>query len=255
MPSRLCLLVGAFGALVVACDGAASGDAGPTPDAAIVQDAGSDAGPAHCVEASLDPLQDVTGTPAGPYFVHHPAMAARTTVLFIPGGPGTRSLASLTYDLFLSAPTTPDDVRILMPYSLTDFPSESARAIDVLDEAIECYGVDRSNVHLAGTSLGGLAAFGLMLIHADRFVTLMGVPGAFQTGTFDEQAAALDGKALFLGYGESDAPMWTDALDNLHSAMTTRGVDSRLEVFAGEGHVPSAAFDETIFFEFWRQPR
>ena len=56
------------------------------------------------VPANAGALQDVTGTPAGPYFVHHPSEPARLTVLFMPGGPGTRDLASLTYDLFLAAP-------------------------------------------------------------------------------------------------------------------------------------------------------
>lgn len=250
---RACCL---FLLICVGCDGAELVDAGST-DAGALDGGRPDAGapPDFCVPANADALQDVTGTPAGPYFVHHPSEPARLTVLFVPGGPGTRDLASLTYDLFLSSPTTPDDVRVVMPYSLTDLPSESERAIDVLDEAIECYGVDPATVHLAGTSLGGLAAFSLMLRHGERFQTLMGVPGAFEEGLPDEWAAALEGKALFVGRGENDVDPWPAWIDDVHEEMTTRGVDSRREVFPGQGHVPDAAFDETIFFEFWRAER
>lgn len=251
-----CRTLLALSLLLVACDGADASDAGPADAGA--SDAGPpDAGapPDFCVEASAEALQDVTGTPAGPYFVHHPAEPAQQTVLFMPGGPGTRGLAMTTYDLFLSAPTTPDDVRVVMPYSETDLPSEAERAIDVLDEVIACYGVDPDRVHLGGTSLGGIAAFGLMLEHGDRFQTLTGVPGAFSTGLPEEWAAALDGKALFLGYGENDAEPWPSSLEDVHAEMTMRGVDSRLEVFAGQGHIPDAAFDETLFFDFWREAR
>ena len=226
---------------------------GATPDAAL--DGGAIDAPSFCKVPTADDLQDVTGTPAAPYFVHHPALPATQTVLFLPGGQGTRDLALATPQLWLAGATTPDDVRVLLPYSTSNFPAESARALDVLTEAITCYGVDPAPVHLAGTSLGGLAAFTLMLTHAERFASLLGAPGAFQTGGPDQWASALTGKSIFLGFGESDDATWIAAARETYDGLRARGIDTTLVGFPGEGHILTPSFDVTVFYEFWRAPR
>jgi len=262
-PTASWLLAGAL-ALLPAC-----GDDGTGPDAAIdasapgsaLEDSASGdaslpdaARPDYCVETTGEALQDITTTPASPYFIHHPAEPGTPlhTVIFLPGGPGARDLAMITWDLWLSAPLRADDMRIVVPYSAAgDFPSEAERAIDVLDEVLACHGGDPAHVHLGGTSLGGVAAFDLMLGHSDRFATLLGAPGLFGSSGIDTQVAALEGKSVFLGVGERDTDPWSSQVPALHDALSARGIDSRLVVFAGQGHILDASFDETAFFDFW----
>ncbi len=50
----------------------------------------------------------------------------------------------------------------------------------VLDEVLAYYGGDAEKIHIAGLSNGGIAAFGAMLLHPERFATLLGAPGLFQ---------------------------------------------------------------------------
>ena len=61
--------------------------------------------PAYCVDARPEDLQEITGTPAGPYFVHHPAaLTARApTVVFLPGGSGLKRNAQRAWDTILGA--------------------------------------------------------------------------------------------------------------------------------------------------------
>jgi hypothetical protein len=64
-------------------------------------------------------------------------------------------------------------------------------------------------------------------------------------------AAALAGKAVFNGAGETDA-QWKMQVESTHQSLLDIGVDSTLEIFAGEGHILTPAFDETLFFDWWR---
>jgi len=75
---------------------------------------------------------------------------------------------------------------------------------------LACYGGDPTEVHLAGTSNGGLAAFALMTVHPEYFATLLGVPGAFPVqdpATIDRAVLGrtLAGRAVFNGVGAATA--------------------------------------------------
>lgn len=145
--------------------------------------------------------------PAGPYFVHHPApeMDKIPTIVFIPGGAGLRRNAQRVWESYLSGEKSVASFRIIVPYSANlDFLEEFARTFAILDEVLACHGGDPENVHVAGVSNGGLAAFALMLQRPQRFKTLLGAPGEFPKVNPAEWARALQGKSVFNGVGEHD---------------------------------------------------
>lgn len=243
-------------------------DAGSSQaDAAEVQDAGSadagfadaeaaDAGlPAYC-PAPAAGLQDVVGTPAGPYFVHHPDVAGPNvhTVVFVPGADGSRDITTdFIWPLWLANGARLGELRVLIPYTSDgDIRDETARFAAVAQEALDCFGGDRSHVHLAGTSNGGLAAFQAMLEHPEPFATLLGAPGAFEVPPSDEALRqAFGGKSVLLCVGELDDRSWRSAATNLHGRLLQLGLDSALQELAGQGHILEASFDESLFFDFW----
>jgi predicted esterase len=252
------ILVIALAAALAACsddtagsDGGAGTDAGKA-DAALPDLPGPDA-PTYCKPAGSG-LQDITGTPAGPYFVHHPATPASTTptVLFLPGGSGSNAVATLTYNLWLSGGKKLDQFRVVVPYAADgNFADEVQRSIKVLDEVLACYGGDRSKVHLAGTSNGGVQAYGLMLTEYARFKTLLGAPGLFTSNPSDSALkTALTGRAVYNGVGEIDST-WKSSVSPTHTRLKNLGLDSTYVEFKGQDHILTAAFDESVFFDFW----
>ncbi|MCA9673367.1 MAG: hypothetical protein KC503_47590 [Myxococcales bacterium] len=229
--------------------GADAGEADAAPaDVAAIADH-----PSFCV-AAVAGLHDITGTPASPYYVRHPANPSPSTqtVVFLPGGAGSRNIAELTYQLWLQSGDPQLDFRVVVPYAADgNFTDETQRATSVLDEVLACYGGDASKVHLGGTSNGGVGAFALMLAEHARFATLLGAPGVFSTSDNNTIKTALTGKAVFNGVGENDAASWKDGVAQTHKLLQSLGVDSTYEVFKGQGHILAAGFDQTVFFKFW----
>ena len=91
-----------------------------------------------------------------------------------------------------------------------NFIDEAPRTLAIVNEVLACYGGDPTEVHLAGTSNGGLAAFALMTVHPEYFATLLGVPGAFPVqdpATIDRAVLGrtLAGRAVFNGVGAATA--------------------------------------------------
>ncbi|HZP94959.1 MAG TPA: hypothetical protein VFC31_01295 [Candidatus Limnocylindria bacterium] len=210
--------------------------------------------PAYCVAAQPAVLQEVKGTPAGPYFVHHPGAAPSytPTVVFLPGGSGARRNAERVWDTFLSGARDVDAFRIVVPYwPDIEMPDDYERTLAVVDEVLACYGGDARQVHIAGFSNGGHAAFDLMLAHPERFATLLGAPGEFPLGTTAAQLAALRGKAVFNGIGELDDEFWHKGVRDAHAALTAAGVESVYVEFAGQGHGAGPGFPKQQLFEFW----
>ena len=110
-------------------------------------------------------------------------------------------------------------------------------------------------VHLAGSSNGGLAAFGLMARQPERFATLLGAPGAFPVqdpSSVDLKvwAQMLAGRAVFNGVGEHDAD-WLPEVMATHNALTEAGVESVFVALPDQGHIPGSGFDSGILLEFW----
>jgi predicted esterase len=132
---------------------------------------------------------------------------------------------------------------------------QSHRTFKVIDEVLACYGGDASQVHIAGFSNGGYVAFELMFEQPNRFATVLGAPGLFPQGTTPEQwAKALCGRPVFNGVGSEDHDWKLDVLTQ-HQGLLKTGAASVYVEFTGQRHSLSAAFDETVFFDFWRANR
>ncbi len=210
--------------------------------------------PAYCADARPGALQEIAGTRASPYVVHHPAtQSARVpTVVFLPGGSAQRRNAQRVWDAYLDGAKGIDAFRVVIPYwPDIEMVEGFRRTVDVVDEVLACYGGDPHQVHLAGFSAGGQSAFDLMLERPERFATLLGAPGEFQLGTTPAKVAALKGKAVFNGVGELDDEGWHKGVRDAHEALTRAGVESVYVEFKGQGHGASADFPKDLLVEFW----
>ncbi|MFP6594127.1 MAG: hypothetical protein VB860_03995 [Dehalococcoidia bacterium] len=260
MNSHLVVVVAIFMAIVVACGGSGEKQVSPalraaaltTPEATAV--AHVDTGvPLYCVTAERHTLQDITTTPSSPYFVQHPESdgPSAPTVIFMPGGVGSRNISQRVWANYLSNGEGTDQFRLVIPYSGgIDLIDDATRVFGILDEVLACYGGDPSRVHIAGTSNGGLAAYALMLASPDRFATLLGAPGAFPTQDLELLSDALSGKRVFNGVGEADIG-WMTGVKATHDQLVALGVDSRYVEFASQTHQVTPEFDESVCFEFW----
>lgn len=222
---------------------------------ATTDDAAAAPRPDFCVGAKRGVLQDLTSTPKGPYFVHHPdeSVASPDTIVFVPGGPGSRDTAEATFELWLSRGSTLGNFRVIVPYSADgDLTDEGSRIVPVLDEVLACYGGSAARVHLAGTSNGGRAAFAEMLKSHDRFITLLGAPGLFQA-TDLQLSNALEGKRVFNGAGALDKE-WGPQVKATHERLVALGLMSVHVELPGEGHILSPTADQEPFFDFWTHP-
>lgn len=242
--------------LLLGCPGPSGDDDTVDDDAVDDDDTTPFEPPDWCVEAEPDTWQQIDDHPASPYYVHHPAlpMADVPTVLFLSGGPGDQGTAAATYQAWLAEGETLFEVRAVVPFATDgDLLDEYERSIEIVDEVLACYGGDANKVHLGGTSNGGRGAFELMLDHPEPFATLLGAPGIFPTyPSFDDDAilAAMEGKAVFNGAGESDT-QWQGAVEATHEHFEELGIESVYVEFEDEGHILTGAFDETVFFDFW----
>jgi pimeloyl-ACP methyl ester carboxylesterase len=88
---------------------------------------------------------------------------------------------------------------------------------------------------LAGISNGGLSAFRTALEHPDRFRSLALAPGAPPADATDEQFAALAGMRISQFVGGDDAS-WLAQSQASHDRLAALGIDSVLEVIAGDDH-------------------
>jgi predicted esterase len=213
--------------------------------------AGCNEPPVSCPTFTPGSLATVTDTAVGPYLLRvAPDRGEADVVLFMPGGPGSIDTAMPTYELWLSAGDGLDDFTVVVPYADDgNVQDERERVLSVLDEVLAC-SCGSGRVHLGGTSLGGLSAFAMMVESPDRFVTLLGAPGSFDSLDADVLGSALAGKAVFNGVGEDDA-IWHADVMQTHAVLAGLGIDSTFVEFPGQGHILTQDFDETIFFEFW----
>ncbi len=141
------MAMASVGLLLLACaqsGGVASAVAPPRAAAQARATAPEQA--SSCPAPSTDTLQDIRDTPASPYFVHHPAagLADVPTVIFIPGGAGSRRGASRAWENYLSDGQGVESFRIIIPYAVDlDFLEEFPRTFQILDEVLACYGGQR----------------------------------------------------------------------------------------------------------------
>ena len=209
--------------------------------------------PSVCIPAEPNTLQEITTTQSSPYFVHHPTSDKPMvpTVVFLPGGTGSRRSAERAWNNYLANGRGVDAFRVVVPYALDmDLIDDTPRVFGILNEVLTCYGGDAAKVHIGGVSNGGRAAFALMLARPQRFATLLGAPGGFTTWNPSAWAKALKGHAVLNGVGANDDE-WLAEVRETHNALLAAGVQSVYVEFPGQGHSVSEAFDESVFFEFW----
>lgn len=213
----------------------------------------------ECPEVTGDGLQDVVRGPASPYLVKHPSdpNAATPTIIFLPGGGGSYATALRTWQTIFSEGRGFEHFRVVIPYSVDAvLLDEAMRTFSILDEVLACHGGDPMAVHLGGTSNGGLAAFGLMSRHPERFATLAGLPGAFPVqdpASVDPEIwlRILGGRAVFNGVGAVDLD-WRPEVIATHNALAAAGIESVYVEFRGQGHVPGGNFDNSELLRFWQ---
>jgi predicted esterase len=214
--------------------------------------------PAWCSPPTSDGLQEIDTTPASPYFVHQPTSAAASaaTVVFLPGGSGNKRNAQRVWDTFLAGAARADAFRVVLPFwPDVEMAEDFHRTLAILDEVLACYGGDPHDIHLAGFSNGGHAAFDLMVERPERFATLLGAPGEFQLRTTPADLVRLRGKAVFNGIGENDDAFWHKGVRDAHEMLLAAGVDSVYVEFVGQGHGAGAGFPKDLLFEFWATHR
>lgn len=211
----------------------------------------------RCPPPMVGTLQDIDATPAAPYFIHHPEKTTdqTPTVLFLPGGAGTRTIArDYIWKNWLARGRRLNEVRVIIPYvpdrsHMTK--KESLRTLEILEEVLACYGGKHERVQLAGTSNGGRHAFNLMTLLPQRFASLLGAPGVFPKKLDDAQlAAALRERAVYNGVGAQDDD-WKPEVKATHERLTRLGARSVYVEFPGQGHILNEQFDPSPFFDFW----
>jgi len=253
---------GRCGAILAALLGLWLGAAGCRPLSAIPQEelianAVRAAQKGRCPAPQPGTLQDITGTPAGPYYIHHPDQTTdhTPTVLFLPGGAGTQKIArDYIWKNWLARGQRLNEVRVVIPYvpdrsHMTK--KESLRTLLILEEVLACYGGKHERVQLAGTSNGGRHAFYLMTLVPQRFASLLGAPGVFPKKTDDAVvAAALRERAVYNGVGAEDQD-WKPEVKATHERLLRLGARSVYVEFPGQGHILNEQFDPSPFFDFW----
>lgn len=214
--------------------------------------------PDRCEPLGSVGLQAITNSEAGPYLIRGPTTGDpdAPTVIFLAGGSGGRAGAERVWEIVFSGRSDADAFQVVLPYSAdANFIDEAPRTIAIVNEVLGCYGGDPRQVHLAGTSNGGLAAFALMTGQPEYFATLLGIPGAFPV----QDPAAIDpavlgrtlaGRAVFNGVGALDAA-WKAEVIATHNALASAGVESIFVEFPRAGHILNEALDPGALFTFW----
>jgi predicted peptidase len=227
------------------------------PQRELVAQAVRAAAEKRCAPTLSGMLQDVVGTPASPYFMHHPEQPTdeTPTVIFLPGGAGTRTIArDFIWKNWLSRGRRLDAVRVVIPYVADGSRmtrEEAGRTLRILEEVLACYGGARARVHLAGTSNGGRHAFYLMAEAPGRFASLLGAPGVFPAASDDARlTAALRNRPVYNGVGAEDGD-WKPEVQATHQRLERLGVRSVYVEFPGQGHIVNDQFDPSGFFDFW----
>lgn len=235
--------------LLVACDPAGVDVSNPTADTATTTTPVER--PDWCPPAESGRTA-VTTTDAGPYFLQHPtdAESDAPVIVFIPGGQGTETLATMTWDLYIAEAAQVGDYRVVMPYADDGDLTDEMRADAIADEMRQCFGSDDTVFHLAGTSFGGLSSFSQFVEEGSPFSTLMGLPGAWDPFVASSVVSGIGDRPVAMYVGSEDGH-WFDLVEGQADALIAEGVDVEHIVLQGEGHVVAESFDEGAFFDWW----
>lgn len=226
-----------------------------SPEPADPADTDTDEPLACPAAAAPGVLQEVTGTPASPYFVRHPDVPgdAVPSVVYLPGGTGDRATALRVDQLYIASGGGREAFRVAVAYTdgARNFSAIPERAVQVRDELLACWGGDPARVHLAGTSNGGVGSFTLLAADPTGWASLLGAPGVWTSFDAATLAATLAARPVLMAVGADDAG-WLPTVLEQSTALAAAGATVTYVPFEGQDHVVDEAFDETVLFDFWR---
>lgn len=118
-----------------------------------------------------------------------------------------------------------------VPIGGPPFHREPERLLPVVTDTIRRHEVDE--VHLIGTSNGGLASLAFAIRHPELVASTLVMPGLLPSAD-PTGVASIDHPVRWV-VGSRDR--WAEAVRVDHAALTAAGVDSTLHVVDGAGHV------------------
>jgi pimeloyl-ACP methyl ester carboxylesterase len=107
----------------------------------------------------------------------------------------------------------------------------------LLDHVAGRLAIEGGVFHLAGSSNGGRSAFRVAGLHPERFASLTVLPGYPPADEDVARLPGLKGLPVRMFVGGNDG-RWKQAMERTLERLETLGVDARLTVLPGEGHVP-----------------
>lgn len=165
---------------------------------------------------------------------------AYPVVVALPWGGGTADLVLSLVDRYWDTEAPARGYIVVAPEVLGPSLDTEAEALipAIFDWLGSTLSYDPSRVVLTGASNGGRGVFHAAIAHPDRFAALIGMPGEYRGS--GEDLAGLSGKRAWLLVGEADAG-WRGSSEGTRDLLEAQGVETELEVLAGQGHVLSIA--------------
>lgn len=186
-----------------------------------------------------------------------PARPAPVLLLLPPGGQNATMVSAALY--FVAGAATRHGWVVICPQAPEgeSFNGQgNQHLLALLTNLRSRLNIEGKRVHLAGISNGGRSALTLALAASDALASVYVFPGAFGTPVPEEaELKKLRGLPVRLFVGEQDDASWHKASEAAVAALLKAGVDARLEVRKGEGHILNIG-DETIMqtLEGFRSP-
>ena len=115
----------------------------------------------------------------------------------------------------------------------------------LLDALQERFLIEGDKFHLAGVSNGGRSAFRVALSWPERFHDLIVLPGFPPNGRDFSRLDRLQGMPIYMFAGSEDKK-WVAEEERTDQQLKKLEIESHLEIFPGEGHVPASMDGEEV---------
>jgi predicted peptidase len=104
--------------------------------------------------------------------------------------------------------------------------------INLLDEIVEKYGVDKERVYLTGLSMGGFGTWALASKYPDRFAAIAPICG----GGTQLMALGLRDVPIWAFHGAKDRVVPVGASERMVERINARGGNAKLTIYPDAGH-------------------